>query len=665
MKNFFTQGLFVVLSILFVSNIAAQTILKGKITDGTSGLVGATIALTKKGVAPIGTVANVDGEYQLLLDSGIYEITCSYTGYNTEIVSGFHVHKNQINVLNFSLKVGAQLSEVIVTGYGLQSITGRAAGVMTHGKVSRQRKSKKSSPQTSHAYYYNYAKKADKDLGKSRTKKPVPSENIDRDGLGPSETNAEQYNQIVENAFLEAKSNPVSTFSVDVDVASYANIRRYIHDNTLPPTDAIRIEEMINYFNYQYTYHENNTHPFNLHTELGICPWKPEHQLLMVSLKGKPIDNGQIPASNLVFLVDVSGSMNSEDKLPLVQESLLLLTQQLRPMDRVAIVVYAGAAGLVLPSTSGTNKKDIESAIGRLSAGGSTAGAAGIELAYQTARNNFLPNGNNRVILCTDGDFNVGVSSESELIRLIEKERESGIYLTVLGYGTGNYQDGKMQELADKGNGNHAYIDSPMEARKVLVKEFGSTLFTIAKDVKFQVEFNPAKVAAYRLIGYENRLLAKEDFNDDTKDAGEIGAGHKVTALYEIIPAGTPIPEVNTADALKYQKTTVTANAIDSDDLLNLKLRYKNPKGNGKSLLLEQPVSAKCGNIPSENFRLASAVAGFGLLLRQSRYKGAASYEWAEKEAIALSATDKDGYVKELADLIHKASVLSGGVTDK
>lgn len=483
----------------------------------------------------------------------------------------------------------------------------------------------------------------------------------------PDEENApepaagEGYNTIVENPFQDAQKASVSTFSIDVDAAAYANVRRFLNDGMLPPPDAVRLEEMINYFDYQYNV-PRSQHPFEVYTEVAPCPWEPRHKLLLIGLQGKTMDTGQLPAANLVFLVDVSGSMNDPDKLPLVQQSLSLLTDQLRPNDRVAVVVYAGAAGLVLESTPGADKAKIKAAIENLQAGGSTAGGEGIRLAYATARKNFIPNGNNRVVLCTDGDFNVGASSEQELVDLIEKERESGTYLTVLGFGNGNYQDGKMQTLADKGNGNHGYIDQLSEAKKLLVREFGGTLFTIAKDVKLQLHFNPQQVAGYRLIGYENRLLATEDFDDDKKDAGEMGAGHRVTALYEIIPAGQPLPPLSKTDsALVVTIAPDKKVKISADELFVVQLRYKQPNGNAPSQLLEYRMNAAALNrqTESDHFKLASTVAEFGLLLRQSKYKGNATYEQTLARARALAKYDPTEYRMELAQLIEKAGKLS------
>lgn len=402
--------------------------------------------------------------------------------------------------------------------------------------------------------------------------------------------NREGYDHIEENPFLKTGDNPLSTFSIDVDAASYSNVRRILNSGELPEEGAVRIEEMINYFHYRYDQPKDNT-PFSVHTEAAVCPWNTSHQLVLIGLQGKQMEVSELPPSNLTFLIDVSGSMFSEDKLPLVKASLKLLVDQLRPADRVAIVVYAGNAGLVLPSTDGEHKAAIRDAIDRLEAGGSTAGGAGIQLAYKVAQENFNKKGNNRVILCTDGDFNVGASSDDALERLIEGERKSGVYLTVLGYGTDNYQDAKMQKLADKGNGNHAYIDGIAEAKKVLIHEFGGTLYTIAKDVKLQVEFNPAKVQAYRLIGYENRILTKEDFNNDQKDAGDMGSGHTVTALYEIVPPGVAFPDSTSVDPLRYQKVKEQKHvpAGYTSELMFVKLRYKDP-GQETSKLLSMPV---------------------------------------------------------------------------
>jgi Ca-activated chloride channel family protein len=472
--------------------------------------------------------------------------------------------------------------------------------------------------------------------------------------------NTEEYDKITENPFLAVTNNPLSTFSIDVDAASYSNVRRFLNDGELPPAGAVRIEEMINYFRYEYP-QPNGTDPFSVNTEISGCPWNKDHKLVLVGLQGKQIPVENIPASNLVFLIDVSGSMMDENKLPLVKASMKLLVDQLREEDKVAMVVYAGNAGLVLPPTSGAEKTKIKDAIDRLEAGGSTAGGAGIKLAYKTAKENFEKEGNNRVILCTDGDFNVGASSDDEMQRLIEEERKSGIFLTVLGYGMGNYKDSKMQKLADKGNGNHAYIDGLSEAKKVLVNEFGGTLFTIAKDVKLQIEFNPAKVQGYRLIGYENRLLNKEDFNNDKKDAGELGSGHTVTALYEVIPVGVKDTFLKKVDDLKYQKdNTGLSKASGNGEIMNIKLRYKQPDAD-VSKLIEHPVfdTQLAIEATSNNFRFASAIAEFGMLLRSSEFKSTSSFIGVLKLARNAEGEDKEGYRKEFIKLVSKAQSIS------
>ncbi|MEM1120927.1 MAG: VWA domain-containing protein [Bacteroidota bacterium] len=475
----------------------------------------------------------------------------------------------------------------------------------------------------------------------------------------PVQKDREQYAPITENQFRSVIKEPLSTFSIDVDAASYSNLRRFISSGHQPPIDAIRIEEMINYFDYDYP-QPKGKHPFEVITEISDCPWNEDHRLVHIGLQGKKIATDNLPPSNLVFLLDVSGSMQAQNKLPLLQSSLKLLVNNLRAEDKVAIVAYAGAAGVILPATKGTDQQKIKAAIDKLQAGGSTAGAEGIQLAYQIAKENFLQEGNNRVILATDGDFNVGVSSEEALVKLIEKERKSGVFLTVLGFGQGNYQDYKMQELADRGNGNHAYIDNILEAKKVLVNEFGGTLFTIAKDVKLQIEFNPSKVQNYRLIGYENRLLAAEDFNNDRKDAGELGAGHTVTALYEIIPTGVKSSFANSVDPLKYQANVTPKVVPNAKELMTIKLRYKQPDGE-KSQLMEKPILDQKIALEkmSDNFRFSAAVAEFGLLLRDSEFKNKANYQQVLQLAKSGKGKDKDGYRAELIRLVEMAELMS------
>ena len=475
------------------------------------------------------------------------------------------------------------------------------------------------------------------------------------DGMGPGH-NTEAYDRINDNPFMRVSAAPLSTFSVDVDTASYANARRFLREGALPPQDAVRVEEMINYFHYDYPA-PTGKNPFSVHTEVGPSPWNPALKLVRVALQTQAIADEKVPARNLTFLLDVSGSMESENKLPLLIQAMGLLVDQLRPQDRIAVVVYAGNTGIVLKSTPGSKKIEIKNALATLSAGGSTNGAAGIQLAYDQARANFIEKGINRVILCTDGDFNVGLTSEGELTRLIEDERKHDVFLTVLGFGMGNLKDSTMEKLADKGNGNYAYIDTIEEARKVLVKEAGATLVTVAKDVKLQVEFNPSTVAGYRLIGYENRMLADQDFNDDKKDAGEVGAGHAVTALYEVVPAGVPVPAPK-VDKLKYQTPPATTGQAASE-LMTVKVRYKQPTGT-TSQLFSQPIMSSTATLEqtSVDFRWAAAVAGYGMLLHESPERG--SLTWLQVKAIAKGAlgTDKEGYRKEMLELVDIASKL-------
>jgi Ca-activated chloride channel family protein len=469
-----------------------------------------------------------------------------------------------------------------------------------------------------------------------------------------SDANTESYDYIKDNSFIDALKTPLSTFSIDVDTASYANVRRFLMDRRHPPMDAVRIEELINYFPYDYPIPDKDQ-AFSITTEISTCPWKPGHQLVLIGMRGQDMKEDELPPSNLVFLLDVSGSMDHPQKLPLLVKAFKLLTHELLPEDQVSIVVYAGSAGLVLPSTRGNNKDAIFAALNRLQAGGSTAGGEGIILAYDTAEKNLIKNGNNRVILATDGDFNVGPSGDAEMVRLIEEKRKKGIFLTVLGFGMGNYKDSKMEKLADKGNGNYFYIDSLLEANKVLVNDLRKTLFTIAKDVKIQVEFNPAKIKSYRLLGYENRLLAEEDFDDDTRDAGEIGAGHTVTALYEIIPV-TKTGEPKEDNELKYQQRQIKPTAFASLELMNIKIRYKEPDGDKSSLIsktLQQEITPL--EKTSDNFRFASGVAELGLLLRNSKYKGEASFISVLKWARSALAEDKYGYRTEFIRLVRIA----------
>jgi len=478
-----------------------------------------------------------------------------------------------------------------------------------------------------------------------------------------SDFNTEVYDYLPENEFLSTKQNPLSTFSIDVDTASYSNIRRFIKDRKLPPVDSVRIEEMINYFTYNYPEPQDDF-PFSVKTELASCPWKPNHKLLLIGLKGKEIKDIERSPSNLVFLLDVSGSMDHPDKLPLLKRAMKLLINKLSEKDHVAISVYAGSSGVVLPSTtcSEKNKGLILDSLEKLRAGGSTHGSSGINLAYDVARENFIKDGINRVILATDGDFNVGITNQGELVRLIEEKAKDGIFLTVLGFGSGNLKDSTMEKLADKGNGNYGYIDNLSEARKMLVEEMGSTLVTIAKDVKIQIEFNPSEITAYRLVGYENRMLKAEDFHDDKKDAGEIGAGHTITALYELVPIGEPI-DLPVVDPLKYQKKGKST--LFKNELLTVKLRYKLPDADDSELMtLTVKDTNKSYERASDDFRFAASVAEFGMLLRNSKFKGDTSYESIIDLALSAKGDDISGFRAEFINIVRDTKDLSMDTID-
>jgi Ca-activated chloride channel family protein len=470
--------------------------------------------------------------------------------------------------------------------------------------------------------------------------------------------NTEAYDHIHDDGFLTVAANPLSTFSVDVDTASYANVRRFLQGGQLPPKDAVRIEELVNYFRYDYPDPDGEA-PFSITTEFGPCPWAKGHLLALVGLQGRRVPDRDVPPRNLVFLIDVSGSMEDPRKLPLLIEGMGLLVDQLRPEDRVAITVYAGTSGLVLPTTPGDRKTEIRAALQKLRAGGSTAGGAGIQLAYREAASSFIEGGVNRVILATDGDFNVGLTSTGDLVRLIEEKRKTGVFLSVLGFGEGNLKDSTMEKLADSGNGNYSYIDTLAEARKVLVSDVGATLFTIAKDVKIQVEFNPRQVSAYRLLGYENRALRAEDFADDRKDAGEIGAGHSVTALYEIVPPGAAA-SVPGVDPLKYQDAGRPSAAASSGELLTVKLRYKEPDGEQSRLMTVAVRAGEPSASATAALRFASAVAAFGMLLRDSEHKGSASWETVRRLVADAGAEDTEGYHAEFLGLVARAETLAG-----
>lgn len=569
-------------------NVQAKTI-TGKVSD-TDNLALPGVNVIIKGTST-GTTTDMDGKYSIEAEEGDILIF-SFVGFKRKEIK---IAKE--SVINVVLEQdSASLDEVVAVGYGY------APGVQIRGYASPQA--------------------------------PI--------------TANESYNEIEENTFKLVKASPLSTFSIDVDKAGYSNIRRMINNGIEIPKDAVKIEEMINYFNYDYKQPQGE-HPFSIQTEYAQTPWNRDTKLVKIGIQGKKIPMANVPASNLVFLLDVSGSMNQQNKLPLLKSAFKLLTQQLREQDKVSIVVYAGAAGVVLEPTSGDQKIKIEEALGQLAAGGSTAGGQGIELAYKIATENFIKGGNNRVILATDGDFNVGLNSDNAMKDLIEEKRESGVFLTALGFGMGNYKDSKLETLAQAGNGNHAYIDSMQEAQRILGTEFGGTLYTIAKDVKIQVEFNPENVEAFRLIGYENRLLNDEDFNDDKKDAGELGSGHNVTAVYEIIPKGVKSKFLKDIDDYKYSKQVPTAK--NSEELLTVKFRYKDPEGE-KSKLIEEVVTTTSEKELSEDFNFISALALFGMNLRDSEFTNGKEIPLVIDLAEKGRGKDKEGYRAEFIRLV-------------
>ena len=606
------------------ANLMTNKTISGKVTDLSGvGMPGVNVNL--KGTTK-GTATDETGSYTLPDVPENAKLVFSFIGYFTQDVAV--KGKTEVNVV-LKEDVSA-LEEVVVFGYSTQprkAVTGSAV----KDKSRKKQKNEYQSAPLSNAY-------------RGDEKEP--------------QYNTEEYDAVHEPGYQEVTRKPLSTFSIDVDRASYANVRRFIQSGQMPDKDAVRIEELVNYFSYDYK-KPGGTEPFSVNTEMATCPWNEKHRLVHIGLQGKTIPTENLPASNLVFLVDVSGSMEEANKLPLVKSAMRLLINQLREQDKVAIVVYAGAAGTVLPATSGKEKEKIMQSLENLHAGGSTAGGEGIQLAYKIAQQNFVKGGNNRIILATDGDFNVGVSSNAEMERLIEEKRQSGVFLTVLGFGTGNYKDSKMETLADKGNGNYAYIDNILEAEKVFVKEFGGTLFTIAKDVKIQVEFNPAQVKAYRLVGYENRALKDEDFNNDKKDAGELGSGHTVTALYEIIPAGSD-EKVNGIDELKYQQQQTLPKANQTHEVMTVKLQYKKPDGD-VSQLIEKAVSDENTSLnnTSDNFRWAAAVASFGMVLRDSEFKGSAGLVQVLRLAESARGKDKEGYRAEFIRLVHSCELLA------
>lgn len=681
---------------LFYISINAQTSkVSGKVIDKSGSLPGVSVLIKKTNQS---TQTDFDGIYIINASQGD-TLVFSYIGYKTTEVI---VKDNSI--INISLEIASDsLDEVVVVGYGVQRTQQITGSVTTNSKSEKKINNSVSSRLQSQIAGVHVLNKSNKSLLKVREKNSTPVDkqplyivdgvpiqtknnpivsHLDPDTIDKinvyekgSKTTAlfgvlakngcviittkkgnyqisqdENYAQITENKFEKVALNPLSTFSIDVDKAGYSNIRRLINNGSEIPIDAVKIEEMINYFEYDYPQPTGN-HPFAIHLEAAKTPWNETTKIVRIGLQGKEYLNEDLPAANFTFLIDVSGSMSSPNKLPLLKSAFKLLVNQLREKDKVSIVVYAGAAGIVLEPTRGDEKEKIIKALDNLNAGGSTAGGQGIELAYALAEKNFKQNKNNRVILATDGDFNVGASSDNDMVSLIEEKRKSGIFLSVLGFGMGNYKDAKLEKLADKGNGNHAYIDTMQEAQKVFGEEFGGTLYTIAKDVKIQIEFNPAKVQAYRLIGYENRLLADEDFIDDTKDAGELGSGHTVTALYEIIPVGVKSEFIKEVADLKYTQSKVKND--DNDDLFTVKFRCKKPNED-KSIEMVEVYKNQLSEM-STDFKFSSAVALFGMNLRKSQYLNASNLKDVLELAISGKGEDKKGYRAEFIRLVKTA----------
>ena len=606
---------------LFAKSCVPMAMIKGQVQDSNgNALIGANVLLEG---TTIGTITDIHGSFELSVPSFPATVIVSYVGFiNQKII----VNKPQQYLKIMLNENSMTLDEVVVTGHATR-------------KEKRQfrRQSKIAIKEQEAAVSCGTG---------------ISFNNVN------TQSNTEQYGSFVENKFKSPLDEALSTFSVDVDKAGYSNVRRFINMGQLPLIDAIRIEELINYFDYNYEQPKGND-PLAMHTSLTGCPWNQEHQVLHIGMQARDVPIDDLPPSNLVFLIDVSGSMNSQNKLPLLKSSFKLLLNRLRNKDRVAIVTYAGQAGVLLKSTSASEKSKILTAIESLGAGGSTAGAAGIKTAYSIAKTNFIKDGNNRVILASDGDFNVGISSNDGLQKLIEKERKSGVFLSVVGFGMGNYKDQYMETLADKGNGNYAYVDNIQEARKVFVHEFGGTLFTLAKDVKLQIEFNPAYVEGYRLVGYENRLLNKEDFNDDTKDAGDIGSGHVVTALYEIIPVGSNSQFANAVDDLKYQQQKRQNTGIQNNELATIKFRYKQPDEEvSKRIVTSISPDMSALKMASTDVQFSIAVAQFGMLLRESSFAVEGSFDQVVALAKAAKADDKQGYRSEFIRLVSAAKDL-------
>lgn len=644
----------------------------GKVVDEKKEPMLSACVLALRGDTVIqGTVTDFDGNYNIRkLTPGYYDLLVTFAGYDSVLITKLIVAPGNLTTQNVSMvRSSAKLQGITIKAYKKPLVNMDKANItiLTAEDIKTLPSGDPTDAVGLPPALYQQQRGKRLNIGGARGNGTlyiidgVQVQNIGGTAQGMISTQqvsgTADYKRHPENDFMNVRVNPLSTMSVDVDRASYANVRRFLNEGHLPPADAVRIEEMVNYFKYQYELPTDND-PISINTEVTTCPWRPEHLLLRIGIQAQVADAADLPPSNIVFLIDVSGSMGSWERLPLLIEGMKLLVQKLRPVDKVSIVTYAGAAGLALPPTPGNKKEDILEVLDHLQSGGSTAGGEGIRLAYKVATDNYIKGGNNRVILATDGDFNVGISSDADLETLIVKERETGVFLTCLGFGTDNFKDSKMEMMADKGNGNYHYIDNIQEARKSLVTEYGSTLFTVAKDVKTQIEFNPAKIQGYRLVGYENRLLNTEDFKDDKKDAGDMGSGHTVTIMYELIPAGVKSTYLRDTHKLKYRKEKPRNNY--SDELATIRFRYKHPEGRkSKEMVHIIDDNTTSWDNATENTRFAASVAMFGMLLKKSQYAGTTSYDKTLSLAAASGESDYEGYRAEFATLIKTAERLA------
>lgn len=646
---------FCLILFIFMTKVLIGQSICGKVSDIKSGepLSMAHVIFKQNKEVVNGVVSDVNGQYTFEVpNQGIYDVEVSYLGYKTQIYKNIDVNKVDTNLLNIALEADVYILNDIVIEHKAPTIdTDRIGCFISKSEISSKAIRGVGGIRSLHAT--NLYSTFNSNFGTIDLKSMSSGQTIDfinpvffPNDLSPLSSN-ESYAQTSENPYYNSRLNPVSTFSIDVDRASYTNIRRFINQGEKPVKDAVRLEEMVNYFNYNYQKPTDGI--IETYTELSACPWNSKSQLLHIGLQSKVSKVDSLKASNFVFLIDVSGSMHDHNKLPLVKATLKMVTQKMKNDDKISIVVYAGEAGCVLESTSGENKNKIIEALNHLEAGGSTAGGEGIELAYRIALNHFIKGGNNRIILATDGDFNVGVSSNESLELLIEEKRKSNVFLTVLGYGMGNYKDDKLELLANKGNGNYAYIDNKKEAEEFLVNGFYSTLYTLAKDVKLQLKFNPKYIQSYRLIGYENRILANTDFKDDTKDAGELGSDQSVTAIYEIIPTK------------KGQKTDLEfQNIKESSQLFNLKIRYKTPEGR-VSKIIEKSIKRQytAFSETSDRFRFSASVAMFGLLIKDSKYKMNASFDKVIELAEKATLNDNT-YQQDFIGMVQNYMVIDG-----